>query len=97
LASEALRCDELGCVYQRAGRRIAFTRVAEALPEDCARNDLVISYPRVETCRNGAPLIGPNALRASGGLALWIEPDHIERLSVREVRGDRPWARVRVR
>ena len=56
---------------------MALNRNAEALPEDCARNDLVIAYPRIEACPNGTPLIGPNALRASGGLALWLAPDGI--------------------
>lgn len=93
LQSDVLRCDEWGCIYRRAGHQIAFTRVAEALPEDCARNDLVISYPRIEACRSDTVLIGPNALRAAGGLAFWLEPGELEQLSVREVRGDRPWTR----
>ncbi len=93
LQSDMLRCDPYGCIYRKSGHDIAFTRNAEALPEDCARNDLVISYPRIEACLNGTPLIGPNALRRSGGLAFWLEPGHIERLSVREIRGNRPWTR----
>jgi competence protein ComEC len=93
LASGMLRCDAFGCIYRRDGHAIAFTRAAEALPEDCARNELVISYPRIEACADGTPLIGPKALREAGGLALWLEPGRIERLSVREVRGERPWAR----
>ncbi|MEM7044868.1 MAG: ComEC/Rec2 family competence protein [Pseudomonadota bacterium] len=88
-----LRCDPLGCIYQGNGRQVALTRIVDALPEDCARNDLVISYPRIEACPNGTPLIGPKTLRASGGLALWLAPDAIRRKSVREVRGDRPWTR----
>jgi competence protein ComEC len=88
-----LRCDAFGCIYRRDGHAIAFTRAAEALPEDCARNELVISYPRIEACADGTPLIGPKALREAGGLAFWLEPGRIERLSVREVRGERPWAR----
>ena len=93
LQSEALRCDAWGCIYSNGGHQIAFTRIAEALPEDCARNDLVISYPRIETCRNGTPMIGPSALRTAGGLAFWLKPGRIETLSVRDVRGDRPWTR----
>jgi len=93
LQSDMLRCDPFGCIYRNAGHQIAFTRNADALPEDCARNDLVISYPRIETCLNRTPLIGPKVLRQSGGLAFWLKPGHIERLSVREVRGDRPWTR----
>jgi competence protein ComEC len=90
---EALRCDGLGCVVSRGGRRIALSRRPEALEADCARADLVISYPRIERCPNSAPLIGPRALRDAGGLALWVSRSGIETLSVREVRGDRPWTR----
>ena len=92
-ATSALRCDPLGCIYVRNGVRIALTRNAEALPEDCSRNDLVIAYPRIEACASGADLIGPRALRGTGGLALWLDHGVIERKSVREVRGDRPWTR----
>jgi competence protein ComEC len=88
---EALRCDGLGCVVSRGGRRIALSRRPEALEADCARADLVISYPRIERCPNSAPLIGPRALRDAGGL--WVSRSGIETLSVREVRGDRPWTR----
>ncbi|MGI9419529.1 MAG: ComEC/Rec2 family competence protein [Geminicoccaceae bacterium] len=91
----ALRCDPLGCIYRRNGQLVALTRSAEALPADCARNDLVISYPRIEACPNGTPLIGPAALRASGGLALWLDPDDVSQKTVGEVRGDRPWTRRR--
>ncbi|MEM8951084.1 MAG: ComEC/Rec2 family competence protein [Pseudomonadota bacterium] len=89
----ALRCDPLGCIYRRQGMQVAITRKADALPEDCARNDLVISYPRIEACPNGTPLIGPYALRGSGGMAFWIGPGDIRQKTVREVRGDRPWTR----
>jgi competence protein ComEC len=89
----ALACDSLGCVVERHGQLLALARRPEALEEDCRRADLVISYPRLERCRDGAPLIGPRALAAMGGLAVWLEPAGIERLSVREVRGARPWVR----
>ena len=91
--SRNLRCDPLGCIYHRNGLQVALARTAAALPEDCARNDLVISYPRLEACANGTPLIGPNVLRGSGGLALWLGPEGFRQESVREVRGDRPWVR----
>ena len=57
------------------------------------RADLVLSYPRVESCPDGTPLIGPRALRHAQGLALWIGRDRIETLGVREARGARPWVR----
>ena len=90
---DGLRCDAEGCVLRRHGRAVALARRPEALETDCGRVDLVISYPRLERCPNGAPLIGPEALRTAGGLALWLEPSGIETLTVRETRGDRPWSR----
>ncbi|MGH6900548.1 MAG: ComEC/Rec2 family competence protein [Geminicoccaceae bacterium] len=87
-----LTCDALGCVLQRDGQLVALAREPEALEEDCARAGLVISYPRIERCPNGTPLIGPRALRRAGGLALWLEPKGIEAVTVREGRGERPWA-----
>jgi len=89
----ALRCDGLGCVLTRHGQRIAFARRPEAVPEDCALADLVLSYPRIERCPAGGRLIGPDALYHSGGLALRIGPHGIETETVRERRGERPWTR----
>jgi competence protein ComEC len=88
-----LRCDALGCVIERHGRRVALARAPEAIEEDCRHADLVVSYPRVEWCPGATPLIGPRALRRAGGVALWLEPAGIETLTVREVRGERPWTR----
>jgi competence protein ComEC len=88
-----LRCDALGCVIERHGRRVALARAPEAIEEDCRHADLVVSYPRVEWCPGATPLIGPRALRRAGGVALWLEPASIETLTVREVRGERPWTR----
>jgi len=88
-----LACDALGCVLERHGGRVALARRPEAIDEDCHHVDLVVSYPRIERCPNGTPLIGPRALHRAGGLALWLEPKGIEILTVREVRGHRPWTR----
>jgi competence protein ComEC len=91
--TDALRCDARGCIYRRNGVQVALARRGDALPEDCAHNQLVISYPRIETCAGGTPLIGPDALRASGGIALWLDQGQIRRKTVRAVRGERPWVR----
>jgi competence protein ComEC len=90
---ETLRCDGLGCVLERAGQRVAFARRPDALEEDCAAADLVISYPRVERCFGDTPLIGPRALRHGDGLALWLDRDGIDVVTVRQRRGERPWVR----
>jgi competence protein ComEC len=88
-----LSCDAVGCVLVRNGRTIALAREPGALEDDCARADLVVTYPRIERCPNGTPMIGPAALRHAGGIALWIGPEEIRTLTVRETRGDRPWVR----
>jgi competence protein ComEC len=88
-----LACDDYGCVVARSEQIVALARRPEALLDDCRRADLVVSYPRIEHCRNGTPLIGPEALRRSGGLAIWIEDDGVRTLTVQDVRGERPWAR----
>ena len=93
LSTSGLSCDALGCVLVRNGRTIALTREPGALEDDCARADLVVSYPRIERCPNGTPMIGPRALRQAGGIALWIGPEDIDVLTVRETRGERPWVR----
>jgi competence protein ComEC len=93
-ADPDLRCDALGCIVTRAHQKIALVRRPEALEEDCALASLVISYPRIERCPNGTPLIGPAALWDAGGLALWIGRGGIETLTVREVRGERPWVQA---
>ena len=91
-AGDPLLCDALGCVYERDGRRIAFARRAEALFEDCALADLVFFWPRIERCPDGGELIGPRALRATGGIALRIAQDgSIVTRTVRAHRGERPW------
>jgi competence protein ComEC len=88
-----LRCDGLGCVISRHGRQVALARLPEALEEDCAAVDLVVSYPRLEACPTGTPLLGPAALARAGGVALWLEPRGVRVLGVAEARGDRPWVR----
>jgi competence protein ComEC len=86
-------CDPLGCVLTRAGQVVALARRPEAIEEDCRVADLVVSYPRIESCPNGTPLIGPGGLRRAAGLAIWLERSGIDMHTVRSARGERPWSR----
>jgi len=90
---DGFACDAMGCVLTRAGQVVALARRPEAIEEDCRAADLVVSYPRVEMCPDGTPLIGPGALRRAGGLAIWLERSGIKMETVREARGERPWSR----
>ena len=92
-AADDFACDPLGCVLTRAGQVVALARRPEAIEEDCRAADLVVSYPRIEWCPDGTPLIGPGALRRAGGLAIWLGRSGINVRTVREARGERPWSR----
>jgi competence protein ComEC len=97
-AGDRLRCDALGCIYRKGGRVIALTRRAEALAEDCARAEVVVTALRVERCPDGAAgtaavLLGGRELWASGGTALRLTGAGVHRESAAAERGRRPWVR----
>lgn len=87
-----LACDPAGCVLTRQGRRVALARRLDAVLEDCASADLVLSRVGPERCAGGARLIGPRALVASGGVALWLQADGITVRTVQDSRGRWPWS-----
>ena len=86
------RCDALGCVHTVSGRRIALLRLPDALPDDCALADVVITATPARGCR--APLVIDRwRLRREGAQALYVAPEGVRAESLRDVRGDRPWTR----
>ncbi len=92
-----LRCDRAGCLLEQGGVQVTLARRPEALLEACREAGLVIARLGPERCPGGGPaeLLGPRALAATGGLALWLEPDGtIRRRAVAETRGRWPWVRV---
>jgi competence protein ComEC len=90
---QGLACDALGCILSRGGWTVALARRGEALEDDCARADLVLSYPYLERCPGGTPLIGPRALREAQGLSLRLTPAGIHIRTTHGHRGARPWVR----
>lgn len=91
-ASAPLSCDELGCVYRRAGRHIALIKDARAFADDCRAGWIVVSaIPTRRACRGTARTIDRFDLWRHGAHAIWIGRDAITVKSVRAVRGDRPW------
>jgi competence protein ComEC len=85
-----LTCDPLGCLYRTAGRSVALVRDPQALAEDCAGVDAVVSAGPVRHC--AAPLIVDRwTLRRDGGTALYVLPDGVHAQSVHDGRGIRPW------
>ncbi|HYC04841.1 MAG TPA: ComEC/Rec2 family competence protein [Azospirillaceae bacterium] len=87
-----LSCDRQACIHRPPswpGAQVAIVLERDALAEECAAADLVIT--RVAgPC--GAPLvIGPRDLRDRGAHALWLSHDGVRVETVRPGRGARPW------
>nr|WP_119678350.1 ComEC/Rec2 family competence protein [Indioceanicola profundi] len=83
-------CDPSGCVSRVAGRIVAVAYAVDALAEDCAMADIVITSVPDAQCP--APLvIGPETLRQYGSHALFIGPEGIRVETGRAARRARPW------
>jgi len=91
-------CDAAGCIYRRNGRTIALAQTGDALQEDCAAADLVISLVPIRYgCKQVTAIDrfdlwrgGAYAIRVDRGGALHLE-------SVAAGLGDRPWVLDRMR
>jgi competence protein ComEC len=86
-----LACDDLGCVYRRAGHVVAFPKTEAALIEDCRNADLIVTALAVrQACRARAAVIDRWDAWRRGTHAVWLG-DTIWIESVDDVRGERPW------
>jgi competence protein ComEC len=91
-ADGVLSCDAEGCIYRAQGRRVALIRRGDALGEDCAIVDLVISPLSVRRgCRPAIPVVDRYQLWREGAHAIWLAPGGIRIESVDGWRGERPW------
>ena len=90
-----IACDLEGCVVDLGGRRVALAHEAAASRVDCQRADLVITRAGPERCPGGANLIGPAALRDSGGMALYDDGAALRVRTVAAARGAWPWSNDR--
>lgn len=88
-----LACDGLGCIYRVGGHVVAIARLPDALDEDCAAADIVVSLvPGRSRCTSPATVIDLADLRRLGAHALWLSDGKVRVVSVNERRGNRPWA-----
>ncbi len=93
-----LACDSLGCLYDARGRKVALVRTLDALAEDCAVADVVISaVPARRNCRGPDLVIDRFDLWHRGAHALWLEADGARVETAAGTVGDRPWAPFRWR
>ena len=94
--AHGVACDAQACLVQLAGATISLSRTAGAAIEDCGQAQLVIARAGPERCRSGTRLIGPRALRASGGLVIRTGSGGIVVETVAESRGEWPWSRSKM-
>jgi hypothetical protein len=83
-----LKCDGVGCVVKKK-ILIAASLRPEALGEDCARAQVVISAAAVASCKSPAVVIDQKVVGEGWRISLSSPPTAA---SVRAWRGDRPWA-----
>lgn len=96
---DAIRCDEVGCIFRKEAHIVAFAKNWMASDLDCERADILLSSePVYGECPNPKYIIDKFDLWRSGTHALYFKKDgsiHIE--TVNSVRGDRPWVPARYR
>lgn len=85
----SLSCDGLGCIAHRQGLVIALSSRPEALNEDCARADLVISGTDAHACNGPKLVLDAKAIASGGGYAVRFAP--LSAVSINSTRGARPW------
>lgn len=97
----ALRCDTLGCVYRKSDDtpRVGLVFHADALVEDCAVVDVLISVRPVRgQCDGPQIVIDRFDLWRNGAHAIWLGSDGSAwAKNVKDQRGDRPWVIDRLR
>jgi competence protein ComEC len=87
-----LSCDGLGCIARQNGLTIALSARPEALDQDCARADLVISAVQVFSCSGPRLVLGAKEIPSGGGYAVRLAP--LSAVSINQTRGARPWVPI---
>jgi competence protein ComEC len=84
------RCDAYGCITHAKGRTIAASFRPDALREDCASADIVISATRGQ-CAGPKLVIDRFDIARNGAYAIWLG-QNIRARSTQDARGVRPWS-----
>ncbi len=90
-----LSCDASGCLYRApSGQLAALVRAPDALGEDCARADVVVSaVPVFGRCKGPETVIDRFDLWREGAHALWFTASGVRIETVAQHQGRRPWSR----
>jgi competence protein ComEC len=83
-----LKCDGVGCAVRRGSVTIAASLKPEALADDCARAQVMVSAVAAD-CERPNVVIDRRAALAGEGYR--VELGNPSAISVRAARGDRPW------
>ena len=91
--SDGVRCDATSCIAHGAnGMTIAAPMRPDALAEDCATADIVVSAaPTRHACSGPKLVIDRFDVARDGATAVWLGST-ITVETVREARGERPWS-----
>jgi competence protein ComEC len=84
-----MQCDGQGCVVN-VPMVIALSQRPEGLEEDCARARIVVSAAQALNCKGPALVIDQKAAQEGQGWRVTLSPNP-SALSVRNLRGERPW------
>ncbi|KAF0115247.1 MAG: competence protein ComEC [Rhodospirillaceae bacterium] len=100
-ATAGLACDWVGCVYTfEPGRQVALAQRPDALPDDCARAEIIISQVPVRNrrCKNERLVIDRFDLWRGGTHVLWLKGQSVPRVeTVAGATGNRLWTPARWR
>ena len=87
-----LRCDTLGCIYRKDGRRLALILDSRAIPEDCHTAEVVLAtVPIRPACPVPNHVLDRFDLWREGAHAIWIDAGGVRIETVAGWRGTRPW------
>lgn len=94
VAAQGLTCDGVGCTANVRGTRVAISRHAASLSDDCAAADLVIlAEPAPKGCEGPAHVIDFFDARIKGTHAVYVDgPRQMRIATVAGARGVRPWS-----
>jgi len=86
-----MRCDGVGCVLKGAVL-IAVSLKPESLAEDCARAQILVTAAQATNCKGPAVMIDQKGAAEGEGWRIRFSTRPVAE-SVRQYRGERPWAR----
>jgi competence protein ComEC len=93
-ADGRLRCDAVGCLYRGSGgQQVAIARSIEALADDCAGADVLLSLvPVRRRCPGVRYVVDRFDIWRNGAHAIWLDNGRGVRIeNTRRARGERPW------